>query len=335
MKVSFIVGVYNTSKYVERFIRSLAEQTLEDIEIVVIDDGSQDDSIEIIKRVIKEYPSREKRLSIYTNKTNKGISEGRRQGFSNSSGDYIIFVDSDDFVDVRMAEVLYNKAVETGADTVLCDFYRYYEGNARHNTIVPNGLIDDGDNVKSDIINRDVPPFIWCRIINRRVIEDHDFIWPKGNLGDDTVIGGESIYYSRKIAYVNEPLYYYRYNPTSVSHNTNEAQCLKNYNNFKINVEIFIGFLEKEGVADKYGRGVLINKLRTKNRLLPLTKEAKYRKAWWDTFPEINRILLFGNKQYRTSYKEWIWVAAILFGLYPRCKKKLLTNRLCPGEIWM
>ena len=208
MKVSFIVGVYNTSKYVERFIRSLAEQTLEDIEIVVIDDGSQDDSIEIIKRVIKEYPSREKRLSIYTNKTNKGISEGRRQGFSNSSGDYIIFVDSDDFVDVRMAEVLYNKAVETGADTVLCDFYRYYDGNARHNTIVPNGLINDGDNIKSDIINRDVPPFIWCRIINRRVIEDHDFIWPKGNLGDDTVIGGESIYYSRKIAYINETLYY-------------------------------------------------------------------------------------------------------------------------------
>lgn len=335
MKVSLVVSIYNTAQYIEQCVRSLAEQTLEDIEIVLVNDATQDESMAIVEKTLADYPLRRHQVQIVNHERNLGLGKTRRDGFAVSKGDYVIFVDSDDFADTRMAELLYNKAVDSSADLVICGFYRYNGTKRVPDTIVPQGSTETGDNIREDIINRRVSPFIWCRLIKREVLADRRILWPVGNLGDDTVIGSQEAYYAKTISYVDEPLYYYRYNIDSITKRRDEKIILNNYNSFKKNVEIYLQFLEQEGITEKYGRGVVINKLRLKNRVLPLTDNPRYRKLWWDTYPEINKVLLFGNKYYKPSYREWLWMGAIMSGCYCRYRRKLEKKKYRPSDEWL
>ena len=111
--------------------------------------------------------------------------------------------------------------------------------------------------------------------------------------------------------------------------------CMKNHQEFKQNFTIAWKFLEREGADRQYKRGEIVNKLRTKNRLLPVTNEFKYRRLWWNTYPEINKVLLFGNKYYKPTYREWVWIVAIMLGVYPRYKKKLHSRQYLPSREWI
>lgn len=123
-KVSIIVPVYRVEKYIERCARSLFEQTMEDIEYLFIDDCTPDKSIEVLNRVLEEYPHRKKRVVIHRMEKNSGQAAVRKWGMLNATGDYVIHCDSDDWVDVTMYEKMYNKAIEEDADMVVCDYYR-------------------------------------------------------------------------------------------------------------------------------------------------------------------------------------------------------------------
>ena len=107
-KVSIIVPVYGVEEWLERCMESLVHQTLQDIEIIVVNDGSPDNSQEIIDRYVKEYPD----LVQGHIKENGGLSDARNYGLQYATGEYIAFVDSDDYVDVTMYEKLYKKAIE-------------------------------------------------------------------------------------------------------------------------------------------------------------------------------------------------------------------------------
>jgi glycosyltransferase involved in cell wall biosynthesis len=270
VKVSIAVAIYNVAQYVEECVRHLYEQTLDDIEILLVDDCSPDDSIDIAMRVLEEYPNRKSQVRIIRHEQNMGIAATKCDGLREASGDYVTVVDGDDYVDTRFAELLYNKAVETDADIIICDHYFCYQGKCLYRTLVPDGVIGDGENVRIDIINRKVYPYLFCKLFRRSLLEDNDYIWPVKNLGEDTVISAEAAYYAQRIAHVAEPLCYYRYNPNSVTKLLDEEHCLKNLDSFKANVDILIRFLEREGVSEKYAKGIFINKVRTKNRLLSI-----------------------------------------------------------------
>lgn len=124
-KVSFIVAVYNVADYIEQCARSLFEQTLEDIEIVFVNDCSPDDSEEIIRRTLEEYPHRKGQVKILTHEKNEQIMATRKDGLSASTGEYVHFIDGDDYVEPQTAELMYGKAVETDADVVVCNIYWY------------------------------------------------------------------------------------------------------------------------------------------------------------------------------------------------------------------
>lgn len=120
-KVSVIIAVYNVEKYLEKCLQSLVNQTLEDIEIIVVNDGSTDSSQDIIDRFVA-YSPKVKALV----KENGGASDARNYGMQYASGEYIGFVDSDDFVDANMYEVMYQKALEEGSDIVECNLRHTY-----------------------------------------------------------------------------------------------------------------------------------------------------------------------------------------------------------------
>ena len=116
-KVSLIVPIYNTSKYLNKCIDSLINQTLKDIEILLINDGSSDNSEDIIKKYS------DKRIK-YIAKKNEGIGKTRNLGIAKASGQYLAFVDSDDYLDKSFCEKMYNKATKDECDLVICNFYR-------------------------------------------------------------------------------------------------------------------------------------------------------------------------------------------------------------------
>ena len=139
--VSIIVPVYNVSKYIERCARSLFEQTLQDMEFIFVDDGSPDDSMEILHAVLSEYPYRKNQVKIITHAKNKGLVAARNAGVRFAHGEYIAHCDSDDWVELDMYERLYKEAKGNSADLVACDFIMEY---ASYNEIRGcNHCIDD------------------------------------------------------------------------------------------------------------------------------------------------------------------------------------------------
>lgn len=336
VKVSFAVAIYNVADYIEECVRSLYEQTLNEIEIILVDDCTPDDSIDIALKALEDYPNRKSQVRVIRHEQNQGSAITKREGIMNATGEYVIGIDGDDYVDKRMAALMYAKAVETGADMVICDYYRVIGDQLVADTQVPDGVIGNGENVRRDLIHRRLPPFHWTKLVRRNLYENDNIVWPIGSLGEDTVFTVVTTYYAKSIAHVKEPLYFYQYSASSITRgNHSEEKCMRNYNDFKQNFTIAWDFLKREGVSEKYKRGEVINKLRTKNRLLPVTDKWKYRKLWWKTFPEINKVLLFGNDCYKATYKDWVWVVAIMAGLYPRYKRKLRSRRYLPTGEWI
>ena len=117
-KVSIIVPVYNVEQYLHRGIESLLNQTLKDIEIILIDDGSKDNS----GRICEEYSKTDKRIK-FVSKINGGVSSARNEGIRISTGEYVAFMDPDDWVEPDMYENMYNQAKSTNSDSAICNYY--------------------------------------------------------------------------------------------------------------------------------------------------------------------------------------------------------------------
>ena len=120
-KISVIIPVYNVEGFIDRCIKSVVNQTLQDIEIIIVNDGSQDNS----ELVIKKYLNSEKIK--YFKKENGGLSSARNFGINCANGEYIAFLDSDDYIDSNMYEEMYRLAKKENADMVECDFVKEWE----------------------------------------------------------------------------------------------------------------------------------------------------------------------------------------------------------------
>ena len=118
-KVSVIIPVYNVEDYLEKCLDSVINQTLKDIEIIVVNDGSPDNS----QKIIDKYRKKDKRI-ISVMKENGGQASARNLGIKKSHGEFLCFVDSDDWIELDMLEVLYNNAKENHSDIVTCDYFR-------------------------------------------------------------------------------------------------------------------------------------------------------------------------------------------------------------------
>ncbi|MBQ8167376.1 MAG: glycosyltransferase family 2 protein, partial [Lachnospiraceae bacterium] len=125
MKISIIIPVYNVEKYLRTCLDSVVNQTWRDVEGIVVDDASPDNSRKIIKEYERRYPDRIKGVYLDENLCQGGA---RNKGLEIATGDYITYLDSDDYLDVTMCEKMAYKAMETGVDIVYCDAYRNYIG---------------------------------------------------------------------------------------------------------------------------------------------------------------------------------------------------------------
>ena len=218
-KVSVIVPVYNAEKYLERCILSILNQTLNDCEIILINDGSKDSSQEIIDQYKKQYPDKIKTKSI----TNSGAAEARNVGLKMAKGEFIGFVDSDDYIDKTMYEKLYNKAITDHADIVVCGYFTEDEERIRS---FQTGYLEQYGKSVSENPNTFVygVPYLWNKIYKREIIEENNIIFDRSlRIFEDLDFVYSAYPHANKISKVSEALYYYiKMNEESLTANFSE-----------------------------------------------------------------------------------------------------------------
>ena len=210
MKVSIIVPVYNAEKYLEKCLDSLVNQSLDDYEIILINDGSNDGSQKIIDRYREQYP--EKIVSRTVD--NGGQGRARNIGMDMARGDFLGFADSDDWASPDMYRLLYKAAVEVNADLAVCDAVKYYEdGRMEYFPISRYEKL-----IKIDTA-------VWNKLVRKDLAEGIRF--PEGRLWyEDLCFVVRLIMKSQAQARVTDALYYYRVGQTSTMNNDNSAKNL-------------------------------------------------------------------------------------------------------------
>lgn len=206
IKVSVIVPIYNVEDYLRRCLESLVNQTLKEIQIILVNDGSPDHSQDIINEYVQLYP--EKIVSVV--KENGGLSDARNYGIPYAKGEYIGFVDSDDYLDITMYEKLYDKAKETESDIVICGYYGVNEetGGLRH--FQKGNMIQFEKNLhENPKLLYTNAPYAWNKIYKRTLFLETGIRFPKGKIYEDIATIYPLMLYANKISKVDEPLYYY------------------------------------------------------------------------------------------------------------------------------
>lgn len=209
-KVSIIVPIYNAEKYLSNCIDSILHQTYKNIEIILVNDGSTDSSIEICE----EYAEKDKRI-IIINKKNAGVSSTRNDGISISTGEYIQFVDCDDYIEYNMTEKLVEQ-MKTNADLVICGYKSVYIG--KKNSTIENHISPViGQYKKNEVVNYLGELFknyfinpIWNKLYNTNIIRSHNLRFIEDiNMGEDLLFNLEYISACSSIKIINESLYHY------------------------------------------------------------------------------------------------------------------------------
>lgn len=197
--VSIIVPIYNAEKYLNKCLDSLIKQTKKELEFVLINDGSTDNS----DKIISSYT--DKRIKYYKNK-NQGIGKTRNFGLSKATGDYIMFLDSDDYLELNACEVLYNRIEKDKLDVVVCDFYKDYDNNCEEERIssFKNTCLKDNPGL-INIIN--LSP--WNKIYRSSLIKDNNIKFVEDLKYEDAPFVLECLDKANKIGKIDKCLNHY------------------------------------------------------------------------------------------------------------------------------
>lgn len=215
--ISIIVPVYNTEKYLNRCIDSLINQTYKNIEILLINDGSTDNS----KQICEEYATNKPNVYLYT-KQNGGLSDARNFGIKKANGSYIMFIDSDDFIAATMVQALYNDLKCNNADISSVDVFKFYDDDkvfpSEHNTSETITL-DREKAITSILDNTIVHNYACNKLYDIKLFENIQF--PNGYVMEDLAIAYLLIETANKITYNPAQLYYYYQRRDSILHSPN------------------------------------------------------------------------------------------------------------------
>lgn len=206
IKVSIIVPVYNVEQYLPKCLDSLVCQTLQEIEILVVNDGSPDNSQQIIDDYAKRYPDKIRSFV----KENGGLSDARNYAVEKARGEYIGFVDSDDYVREDMFELLYKKAKEEESDVVTCNFCRFGEKSLKQSLVIKN-LENFAHSVeeKPEILFES-KSYAWNKIYRRAWYVENEFQFPVGQWFEDSAVVYNMLYMANRVSAVENALYFYR-----------------------------------------------------------------------------------------------------------------------------
>lgn len=316
-KVSIIVPVYNVEQYLEECIESILNQTLEDIEIILVNDGSTDRSLEICER----YQEKDNRIKLI-NKSNGGLSSARNEGIKVASGQYIGFVDSDDYIHTEMYEILFNNAIKYKSDIVISKFKKFsdedYEYNAKD--IIPINYKIENFNYKQSLYQlyteRNVEFVIaWNKIYKKDLFNNLKF--EEGRICEDEFMAHKILYKSKITTYVHIDLYYYRQRINSIMTSKYSIKNLDAVYALQDRVEFFYKINNKDllNISYRYYIEMFIgNYLKAKTEINNSKNELKKLKKSFNL--HINK--LFFNPYYNWKEKVLLYIFYINPYLYEK-----------------
>ena len=249
MKLSIIVPVYNMNHdgNLQFCLDSLVNQTIDDYEIITVDDASTDDSLVVLKEYEKKYPNL---FKVVTYSINKHQGGAKNEGLKVASGDWIGFIDSDDWITPDYYEKLINKAEQTGADIAGCTYCyvseHTYEATEpiHNNTLEQSGVLDD-EKMRS-LIRR--PGSMVIKIYKHSVIRVNHLSFPENIFYEDNCAARVWMPYFKHFEYIDEPMYFYLQNNTSTIHTITEERCNDRLKAMNLMIEEF----NKREMYDRY-----------------------------------------------------------------------------------
>lgn len=257
IKFSVIVPIYNVEKYIGKMIESLLQQTLKEIEIILVDDGSPDKSGEICDM----YAANDCRIKVI-HKKNGGVSAARNDGLKSATGEYVIFCDSDDWLPLDALEKMYQDGKQQDADIVIGDVFLSENGNDKLVRFYDKPFITSDNGFIRKLIQTDIyktycpcpyngkPAFgyggPWNKAVKRHLLIKNDIVFDVRVKGifDDIIYTAYILANAKKVAYIQKPVYYYRIIASSITHSY-KANVLE------INNAIFNSWQE---FMNEYGR---------------------------------------------------------------------------------
>ena len=313
--ISVIVPVYNSERYLDKCIHSLLAQSYTDFEVLLIDDGSTDTSMQICER----YRAKDERIKLYR-KENGGVASARNYGIDRASGEWVAFVDSDDWVHKDFLKKRYECAVHKGADVVFCDSELIFK-NSREYCQSAKLSAKKSNNVKSWMESRTT--FSWLLLIRKSLIDSHNLRYIDGaRFGEDFNFSTKIIMYAQKVEHICEALYFYnRINDNSAMHRLHIIR-----DDLQDIYRDLIVTFEACGKYKDYIKTISWCILEYKLVCI-LQKEHTYEELK-DFYPESNRYIL-SNKFMSIKYRLYMmllninmkWSAEKLLIFLNRCKK--------------
>lgn len=223
-KVSVVVPVYNVEKYITRSLLSLLNQTLDNIEIIIINDGSTDNSLSIVKNIIKNHSKDNNKITLIS-RENKGLVATRAEGINIASGDYIIHLDSDDWVEPNWLQLMYEMACKDNSDIVMCDYTEIYSN--KEIRFYKEYFPSKQGNINSLLLGK-ISNSVCDKLIKRSILTDNNIIFDNNiAMGEDIIYTLQTFFYSNKISYVPNSLYYYnKLNEGSLTYNYSQKSLI-------------------------------------------------------------------------------------------------------------
>jgi glycosyltransferase involved in cell wall biosynthesis len=321
-RLSIIIPIYNVEEYIERCVRSLFDQTLENIEYIFVDDASPDRSIEKLRQIMAQYESKNLVIKIITHNQNKGLPSARNSGLAVAVGGYVFHCDSDDWLEKDAMEKMYGVATENDADIVWCDFFCSYPSREIH--VKQSNPASPVAYMKS-LLSEKMHGGVWNKLVRRTLYIDNKICFAEGsNMWEDLRVSTQLFYYARKIVYIPQAYYHYvQYNTNSLSAGTLD----KKLDEMLRNTEGIIDFLADKDV--QLEKEINYLKLAAKKTLL-FTIDTQNFARWKQIYPESNKqIWSYSALPLYHRFLAWCVSCNIWFviDIWIFCKKIKIRNR--------
>ena len=245
-KISVIVPVYNVEKYIRQCLDSVVNQTLKDIEIIIIIDGSTDGS----EHIAKEFAETCSNITLIKTE-NRGLAAARNEGIKQAKGSYLSFVDSDDWIDLNMLEEMYSSATEHQTDIVACNFvFEYENGPCDVQPDMQSKLITDRNDAFHDVLlSQNMNNCAWNKIYKRSLFDDTDIRFTEGRYFEDLYPMLQWINLCNTIYLTNKPFYHYRRSRTGSITAKFSQKHIDDYSFLTENVQ---NWLSSNHLSDKF-----------------------------------------------------------------------------------
>ena len=310
-KVSVIIPVYNVENYIDRCLKSVTNQTISDLEIIVVNDGSTDKSKEIINNYLEKF----KNIKYYE-KENGGLSDARNFGMQYATGEYIAFLDSDDYIELKMYEEMYNIAKKENSDMVECDYIWEYPKKKRNDI----GIIYNG---KKEAIEK-ARVVAWNKLIKREIIESKNIKFPFGLRYEDVEFFYKLVPYLNKISFCKKILLHYTQRENSIANTQNTRtkdifKVLENVINYYKENEFYEEYIEQ--IEYVYVKFLLCSSLK---RMCKIKNKQEREQALEETWNNI-------NNKFPKWKKNKILKKISLKNLYMRSNNRITFKIYCLG----